>query len=141
MVVAVHRALHVRIVVCAVECCSCLLLLPPSLESHSTTQAQSIAASQWLTLMTAAQSIQPQGWCGSNLEACEDAVVVDVIAIAMKLCEHSLKSLFTRLVYWGFDGISFADDGVKPRKRANCSELRENLLRARQFCCRHAVMF
>ena len=85
------------------------------------------------------------GKAGCGLEACEDAVVVDVIAIAMKLCEHSLKSLFTRLVYWGFDGISFAEDGVKPRKRVNCSgcmrKLRENLLRARQFCCRHIVMF
>ena len=81
---------------------------------------------------------------GSGLEACEDAVVAAIIAIVMKLSERRFQPLFTRLVDWGFGGISFTADGVKAPveelQRLHAQAIKDPVARL-QTCCRHTVMF
>ena len=81
---------------------------------------------------------------GSGLEACEDAVVAAIIAIVMKLSERKFQPLFTRLVDWGFGGISFTADGAKASaeevQRLHAQALKDPVARL-QICCRHTVMY
>jgi hypothetical protein len=84
------------------------------------------------------------GKAGCGLEACEDAVVSAIIAIVMKLSERRFQPLFTRLVDWGFGGISFTADGEKASpeelQRLHAQGLKDPVARL-QICCRHTVMF
>jgi U3 small nucleolar RNA-associated protein 10 len=85
-----------------------------------------------------------KGGSGSGLEACEDAVVSAIIAIVMKLSERRFQPLFTRLVDWGFGGISFTADGAKASpeelQRLHAQAAKDPIARL-QICCRHTVMF
>lgn len=87
-------------------------------------------------------AVSGKGGCG--LEACEDAVVAAIIAIVMKLSERRFQPLFTRLVDWGFGGISFTADGAKASteelQRLHAQALKDPVARL-QICCRHTVMF
>jgi U3 small nucleolar RNA-associated protein 10 len=84
------------------------------------------------------------GKAGCGLESCEESVVAAIIAIVMKLSERRFQPLFTRLVDWGFGGISFTADGEKASteelQRLHAQAVKDPVARL-QICCRHTVMF